>query len=828
MTLGLGTRLALIISFVLFFLMISAGIVVDRQLTRAIDEEGLEQAAAHAQTMLATLQTLMLSGQATQVRDWMQRMHNHQDVVDINILRVDGSEAFTDTSTINAVNEFLGHKRFSREPLAPLQPQAPIDRFFTRALRGETGFSRSDSGYFTFYLPIIAQEACLGCHGYDTSGRRGVMKLIQSTADVDKRIKKMRQRLWDIAIVLVLVLGSLMWALLRFYVLRPVLHLQDAIIKVGDGDRQARLKIERNDELGAVSQVFNRMQIQLQASEARIRAVTDNVADGIIIINTQGLIESANPAVTTIFGYPQNELVGQNVAMLMPSPYQEHHDEYIRLYKETGQSRLMGSRRELVGMHKDGREIPIDITLSKMVDNNVRYFIGIIRDITERKQQMMALKHQALHDNLTGLPNRNLLIDRVEQALRTGQRQNRPMALLIVDLDRFKEINDTLGHINGDLVLKQVAEHLREVVRSSDTVARLGGDEFAILLPTAEVAHAIKVCRKLLGRLEETIQLQGHSFVMGASIGIALYPDHGSDEVTLMQCADVAMYAAKRAHSGFMVYDPTQNQHSLQTLSLIGELRIALEEGQLRLYYQPVIDLQTHIISGVEALVRWQHPRLGLLQPDDFISVAEQTGLIRQLTSWVLETAAEQTRQWSRQGLELRIAVNLSAHNLHDLSFTDKFLDLLDQDTTKMPRLRLEITESAIMSGSTHALEVLNRLSARGVHISIDDFGTGYSSLNYLKRLPVDEIKIDRSFVTHMTVDENDAVIVRSTIDLAHNMGFKVVAEGVEDEATYQLLERLHCDLVQGFYISAPLPDEELVQWLQNSRWRMPEGQPRP
>ena len=289
-----------------------------------------------------------------------------------------------------------------------------------------------------------------------------------------------------------------------------------------------------------------------------------------------------------------------------------------------------------------------------------------------------------------------------------------------------------------------------------------------------------------------------------------------------MQRADVAMYAAKRTHSGFMVYDPNQDQHSLKTLSLISEIRTALDEGQLRLYYQPVIDLQNNTVSGVEALIRWQHPREGLLQPDDFIPLAEQTGLIRPLTTWVLETAAEQSQQWAREGMELRIAVNLSAHNLHDLHFPEKFLDIIEQDKVKVPRLRLEITETAIMSGSSHALEVLNRLSARGVRISIDDFGTGYSSLNYLKRLPVDEIKIDRSFVTHMTVDENDTVIVRSTIDLAHNMGLKVVAEGVENEATYQLLARLHCDLVQGFYISTPVPARELVEWLKNSRWQLP------
>jgi len=824
MTLGLGTRLALIISLVLLFLVIGAGTMIDRQLTRAIHEEGRQQAAAHAQTMLVTLQTLMLSGQATQVRDWMQRMRRQQDVIDINILRVDGSEAFTDLSTINSVNTYLGTVQFSRKSAMPELQHLFDEKLFLQALQGEAVARHSRTGFLTFYLPIRAQAPCQDCHGYDDSGWRGVMSVVQSTAVIDRRIKKMRRGLWEIAVFLVLVFGVALWMALRFNVLRPVLRLQNAIIKMGHGDRQARLPVKRDDELGAVSQIFNQMQVKLQASEARIRAVADNVADGIIIVDVHGLIKSVNPAVTSIFGYKQDELVGKNISMLMPSPYRDQHDEYLEQYARSSRKpRLIGQSREFSGLHKDGHEVPIDITLSEMIDGGMRRYIGIVRDITERKQQMDALQHQALHDSLTGLPNRNLLADRVEQALRTGQRQSKPLALLLADLDRFKEINDTLGHLNGDLVLKQVAEHLQQVVRSSDTVARLGGDEFAILLPTAEVDDATKICRKLIARLEQTIELEGHSFEIGASIGIAMYPEHGSDVTTLMQRADVAMYAAKRAHSGYMVYEADQDQHGLKTLSLIGELRTALEEDQLLLCYQPVINLQDETISGVEALVRWRHPRLGLLQPDDFIPVAEQTGLIQPLTTWVLETAAEQSQQWAKQGLELRIAVNLSAHNLHDLHFPEKFLDIIDQDEVQVPRLRLEITETAIMSGSSHALEVLNRLSARGVRISIDDFGTGYSSLNYLKRLPVDEIKIDRSFVTHMTIDENDTVIVRSTIDLAHNMGLKVVAEGAEDEATYQLLGRLHCDLVQGFHISIPLTAEELVDWLKDSRWQPPE-----
>lgn len=818
MAISLGTRLALLISMTLSILVISAGIWVDRQLTRAIYDEEERQVDVHAQTMMATLKTLMLSGQATQARDWLKRMEQKQDVIDIKILRINGEEAFTDTSTIESVNAYLGEQRFFRDPAEPLTPVAESDANFLRASKGETVLSRPDDVSLAIYLPIQVEQQCLACHGYEQETLRGIVKVVQSTMPVEHRIQQMRSQLWKIAIFIVLLLGTLLWLVLRFKVLKPVLRLQEAIMKVGQGDRDARLTINRDDELGQAGLVFNRMQEQLQTTEARIRAVRDNVADAIITTNTAGIIESVNPAVTKIFGYQEDELLGSNVNILMPAPHRQQHDRYIAEYLQRGISRLVGYSRELTGRRKDGSEFPMDITLSEMIVGKEHSFIGIIRDVTERHDQFQALQHQALHDALTKLPNRTLLNDRVEQSIRTAKRQGTSLVLLLADLDRFKEVNDTLGHHQGDQVLIQVAEYLSHVVRGSDTVARLGGDEFAVLLPSATLEDAQGVCRKIIASLEKPFVIEGHSFLMGVSIGIAVYPDHGNDVTTLMQRADVAMYAAKRQHSGYKVYEPDQDQHSLETLSLMSDLRVAIESNeQLMLYYQPVIDLTQGRVTGVEALARWQHPQYGLLQPDDFIPLAEQTGLIKPLTTWVLKTAERQSKRWEEQGLELRIAVNLSAHNLHDLNFPEKFLDIIEHDHVSMPRLRLEITETTIMSGATNGLNALNQLSARGVRISIDDFGTGYSSLNYLKRLPVDEIKIDRSFVTHMTIDENDQVIVRSTIDLAHNMGLKVVAEGVEDEATYNLLKRLHCDSIQGFYISVPLPAVELVSWLKQT-----------
>lgn len=430
-----------------------------------------------------------------------------------------------------------------------------------------------------------------------------------------------------------------------------------------------------------------------------------------------------------------------------------------------------------------------------------------------------ALEFQAMHDALTGLPNRTLLMDRLAQAIRTAQRGRHSLALMLADLDHFKEINDTLGHPVGDAVLQQAAERMRHVVRDSDTVARLGGDEFAFLLPTANDAQARRIAIKLLRAFEAPFVVDGHSLTVGASIGISVFPQHGADGSTLLRRADVAMYEAKRGHRGQALYEREYDLHSARQLAFRNELRTAIAGNQLLLCFQPVLDLASNEVSGVEALVRWRHPRRGVLYPDDFIPLAERTGLIRDLTLWVISSAVEHCHAWSSLGLELRVAVNLSAHNLHDAELpriVDRILAGDGRERSSAPvKLRFEITETAVMPGPSQAFEVLNRLSAQGVRISIDDFGTGYSSLAYLKRLPVDELKIDRSFVTSMVHDSDDAVIVRSTIDLAHNIGLRVVAEGVEDEATRELLAAMHCDAVQGYHIGRPMEARELVTWLR-------------
>jgi diguanylate cyclase (GGDEF)-like protein len=440
--------------------------------------------------------------------------------------------------------------------------------------------------------------------------------------------------------------------------------------------------------------------------------------------------------------------------------------------------------------------------------------------LAARETQIMDL---AYRDTLTGLPNRALFSDRLEQALRLAPRMNASVSVLLMDVDNFKYVNDTLGHQVGDLLLREVAERLSAVVRrESDTVARLGGDEFVVLLPSDDVEGALRVSRGLQAALEAPMRVDGHVVDCRVSMGIASYPVHGDSATTLMRRADVAMYTAKRLNNGLAVYDDRHDHDSRARLSLMGELRQAVDQGQLRLHYQPKVHLGNPRELHVEALVRWQHPVRGMVPPSEFIPFAEQTGFVRAITQWVLAEAVRQCAEWRRAGLATHVWVNISARDLLDPDLAERFAALVAAHACPAASVGLEITESAILDDPGLALRNLERLSALGCRMAIDDYGTGYSSLAYLKRLPVNELKIDRSFVMSMVAEASDAVIVRSTIELAHNMGLLVVAEGVEDEATLRRLRDMGCDLVQGFHLCRPLPAPEAARWLREST------QPRP
>jgi diguanylate cyclase (GGDEF)-like protein/PAS domain S-box-containing protein len=452
-------------------------------------------------------------------------------------------------------------------------------------------------------------------------------------------------------------------------------------------------------------------------------------------------------------------------------------------------------------------------------DENVAGTVAVIASqlaqFIDRKQTEEAIYHQALHDGLTGLPNRTLFHDRVSQAIEMARRSEESLAVMLMDLDRFKEVNDTLGHHSGDVLLNEIGKRLQDSVRSCDTVARLGGDEFGFVLTNVDAEQARALMERIRRALARPCRLQDLSLQVEGSIGIALFPQDGSSVDQLLQRADVAMYVAKRGGHGHAFYDADKDHHTPTRLTMVGELRRAIEQRELVLYYQPQVELDSGRVFGVEALLRWEHPTRGLLAPDAFLPTAERTGLMDSLTRYVIEHALRQRQQWFRAGHELTVAVNISMRNLLDSGFPADVEALLVKWGAPASCLELEITEHTAVGDRLRAESVLAQLGQRGLRVAVDDFGTGYSSLAYLRRLPLHEIKIDRSFVSKMTSDRDDAVIVRSTIDLARNLGLQVVAEGVETAEICDALVELGCDSAQGYYWSRPLPADALTAWLE-------------
>jgi diguanylate cyclase (GGDEF)-like protein/PAS domain S-box-containing protein len=596
-------------------------------------------------------------------------------------------------------------------------------------------------------------------------------------------------------------------------VLVGLVVLHQILVIVENGHLYRRLSDAYRETVAAASRT-QQLNNALRVSEQRYSSLFQhNHAVMLLIAPETGTIVDANPAACAFYGYSLDHLRAMTIAAIntLPRAQAVAHLEQAR----TGQRQHFSFRHRLAS----GDIRDVDVYSGPLTIGGQALLYSIVHDVTARVRAEQALRHQARHDALTGLPNRAFLHERVAAACDDADAAARPRALLLLDLDHFKEVNDTFGHERGDALLREVADRLRGAVRADDTVARLGGDEFAVLLPGADAAGAARVATDLRAALDAPLQVAGQALRVGASVGIALGPVHGADGPTLLRHADVAMDAAKRARSGHAIYDPTQDQHSPARLALVGDLRDAIEGGALTLHYQPQVDLASGRVCGVEALVRWPHPERGLIPPDAFIPLAEQTGLIAPLTNWVLGEAIRQGRAWQRAGLLLGVSVNLSMWNLHDPALPDRVASLLQEHGLSPAWLRLELTESALMADTDRTMDVLARLSALGVRLGVDDFGSGYSSLAYLKRLPVDELKIDKGFVRALATDATDAAIVASTVALGHALGLRVVAEGIEDRATWDLLVAQGCDVAQGYYLSRPLPAEALARWLRDSPW---------
>jgi len=547
------------------------------------------------------------------------------------------------------------------------------------------------------------------------------------------------------------------------------------------------------------------------ALATRLRALVDASPAALVEVDRAGRVREWNRAAELLLGYPAADVLGDVLPCLAAS----------------GDLDL----RDLLAALQQGAVLPVtvlrcltsagsalDVELSSAVttgpDGQPHGAMALLVDVTERRRLQTRLEHQALHDPLTRLPNRLQLTERAARALADDDAAGRCTAVLLVDLDRFKEVNDTLGHEHGDLLLAAVGPRAASVLREQDTVARLAADEFAVLLPgLADSASALRAAQRVLEALHRPFELEGVTVDVEASIGVAVAPGDGGTAELLLRRADLAMYAAKDLSAGVVPYTAEREGHAPTRLALLGELRRALDDDELVMHYQPKVDVRSGAVCGAEALVRWQHPERGLLPPGAFLEVAESTGLIGRLTMHVLDLVLAQVATWAAAGQALPVAVNLSARCLSDPALPDKVAQALARSGVPAGLLRLEITESAVMSDPERALVILRRLAAAGVRMSLDDFGTGYSSMSYLRQLPVDELKVDRSFVLDMTGDENDCVLVRSAVDLGHNLGLVVVAEGVEDAPTLEALSTLGCDIAQGYLLARPMGAAAFDAW---------------
>jgi diguanylate cyclase (GGDEF)-like protein/PAS domain S-box-containing protein len=557
---------------------------------------------------------------------------------------------------------------------------------------------------------------------------------------------------------------------------------------------------------------------QFRDSEARTRSVLDNVADGILTVDADGIIDSFNAAATRLFGYTEREACGRPFSVLFAS---EHAGEPVSPEQATAElhTATPGRSPHSRGRRKDGSTFSMELDFSYVKLGAGSMHIGCLRDVSERQTYTETLQYQALHDPLTDLPNRVLFGDRVDLAIRAAIRTGVPMAVLLLDLNDFKQVNDEHGHEAGDVLLKLVAERVTACLRQGDTVARLGGDEFGLLLlGETDLAGAVSVAWKLEQALQEPFHVGGHVVEAQVSTGITLAPEHGDNVDDLLRRADLAMYDAKQSGAGYAVFASEQEEAPAKRLALLADLRNCIERDELVLHYQPKIDLTTRRAIGVEALVRWNHPSGKLLMPGEFMPEVERNELMVPITRWVINEALQRLGIWRSEGYDLTMAVNLGARCLEaGADFFESLEQMIAAAGIPPQALTLELTESALLDTDLPGL--MTRLQEMGERLSIDDFGTGYSSLVYLQQLPVVEIKADRSFVTDLATNAEDAVIVRSIIDLAHNLSLAVVAEGVEDEETMDLLIADGCDAAQGFFFSRPVPADQLVHWLETSEF---------
>lgn len=523
----------------------------------------------------------------------------------------------------------------------------------------------------------------------------------------------------------------------------------------------------------------------------------------------------ANPAFERITGHPAAEVTGRPWSILLgsePAAAQPAEVQAALREQREGHAVLRGRRRDGVAFWGDLHVAPV-----RDIDGSVTHFVGVLNDVTDSHRYQQELEHQATHDSLTDLPNRNLLRDRIQQALVFGDRYGHSVAVAFLDLDNFKLVNDGLGHAVGDQLLKRVAERLIQALRATDTVARLGGDEFVLVMQYASKEHIASHLQRLLQAIAAPFAIEGREVYATFSVGVAVYPEDGRDPDTLLKNADAAMYKAKaQGRNNFQFFTSDLNAQASERLDIATELRRALEREELLLHFQPQVELASGRVVGAEALVRWQHPTRGMVSPAKFIPIAEETGLIGAVGDWVLRHAAAQSQAWRKAGLPpVVVAVNLSARQFRDTRLADKVREILAEMELSPKSLELELTEGSLMHNPEEATQMLRQLKDAGYRIAIDDFGTGYSSLSYLQRFPLDKLKVDAAFVRELPENQDSVAIVLAVISMGHSLGLKVIAEGVETAQQLEFLRQNGCDEVQGFFFARPMSAPDFIAWIR-------------
>lgn len=626
-----------------------------------------------------------------------------------------------------------------------------------------------------------------------------------------------------------LLAGLLAIALFGNRLTRSVARLQAASRRIAGGDMDAPLPLDAGvreiavlaADVEAMRQSLRQREHELARREARQRAVLETAAEGIVTVDPEGRIESFNKAAAELFDCPAAQAIGTPFARFLAP------ESAARFFTPEGEPAPV-SRGEFLGRRRSGGKCQLMLSVSEAVALDSRCFTIFIQDIGERLAYEAQLAHQATHDALTGLPNRALYHDRLTQVLAHAHRENHVVGLFFLDLDRFKYINDSLGHHVGDELLIAVAKRLKGCLRSEDTLARLGGDEFTIILPHLErPTNSVTVAENIVKTLEKPFHISGKELFISCSIGIAFFPFDGKEAAELSKNADTAMYATKNLGGhGFQFYSKAMNAKAASRLEMDSSLRYALERGELLLHYQPQVDVQTLRIVGVEALLRWQHPERGLIPPAEFIPLAEESGIIIPISEWVLETACRQGRAWQDEGLPVSVGVNLSACHFQEPDLFQTISDTLERTGFHPSLLALELTESMVMERCEETIAILNRLKQLGVTLSLDDFGTGYSSLAYLKQFPINSLKIDRSFIQDIGEDEKNGTLASTIIAMARSLHMHVIAEGVETFPQLAYLRGHRCDVFQGYHFSRPIPPGEMTELLRaNLRPEAPEVQ---